>query len=177
MLRSFLLVPCLLICLACATPFPFDDLKNGMTAEAVRERFGEPVVSWRGVKQANSFPPKTGQVLSAPPGFITFSTWTYIDEFFGPAMLRDAPPLPDVPMPVRVVLTSYMSVLFFWLCPFGSYGESSVMPINWNCWWVMREPVVLHFEEEKLVRWEWLPNIPIHTVTWQWVDHLHRMEP
>ena len=35
MLRSFLLVPCLLICLACATPFPLDSLEEGMTAETV----------------------------------------------------------------------------------------------------------------------------------------------
>ncbi len=42
MLRSFLLVPCLLICLACATPFPIESLEEGMTAETVRENFGEP---------------------------------------------------------------------------------------------------------------------------------------
>ena len=42
MLRSFLLLPCLLICLACATPFPIESLEEGMTAEAVRAEFGEP---------------------------------------------------------------------------------------------------------------------------------------
>ena len=54
MLRSFptrfpnsltgavLLVPCLLICLACATSFPVENLEEGMTPEAVLERFGEP---------------------------------------------------------------------------------------------------------------------------------------
>ena len=42
MLRSFLLAPCLLICLACATPFPLDNLEEGMTYETVRENFGEP---------------------------------------------------------------------------------------------------------------------------------------
>ena len=42
MLRSFLFAPCLLICLACATPFPVDSLEEGMTTEAVRENFGEP---------------------------------------------------------------------------------------------------------------------------------------
>lgn len=40
--QTVLLAPCLLICLACATPFPFENLETGMTAEAVRERFGEP---------------------------------------------------------------------------------------------------------------------------------------
>ena len=40
--RTVLLVPCLLICLACATPFPFESLEEGMTADTVRERFGDP---------------------------------------------------------------------------------------------------------------------------------------
>ena len=40
--RAVLLVPCLLICLACATPFPFENLEEGMTAETVSERFGAP---------------------------------------------------------------------------------------------------------------------------------------
>jgi hypothetical protein len=38
----FLLVSCLLVCLSCATPFPVEDLAEGMTQETVRERFGEP---------------------------------------------------------------------------------------------------------------------------------------
>jgi len=42
--RSFLLVPCLLICLACATPtpFPVENLKVGMTTKEVRQSVGEP---------------------------------------------------------------------------------------------------------------------------------------
>ena len=41
-----LLVPCLLICLACVTvtPFPIEKLEVGMTAETVRENFGYPEV-------------------------------------------------------------------------------------------------------------------------------------
>ena len=37
--RTVLLVPCLLTCLACATPrtFPFENLEEGMTTEMVRE--------------------------------------------------------------------------------------------------------------------------------------------
>ena len=35
--RSLLLAPCLLICLACATPFPLDTLKEGMTMEQATE--------------------------------------------------------------------------------------------------------------------------------------------
>ena len=42
--RVVLLAPCLLllICSACATPFPIEDLEEGMTYETVRENFGEP---------------------------------------------------------------------------------------------------------------------------------------
>ena len=40
--QGSLLTPCLLICLACATPFPFENLQEGMTTEAVLEKFGEP---------------------------------------------------------------------------------------------------------------------------------------
>ena len=40
--RTVLLAPCLLICLACATPFPLENLEFGMTTEAVREEFGAP---------------------------------------------------------------------------------------------------------------------------------------
>ena len=42
MLRSILLVPCLLISLACATPFPVENLEEGMTPLAVRHAVGEP---------------------------------------------------------------------------------------------------------------------------------------
>ncbi len=37
-----LLIPCLLICLACATPFPIESLEKGMTMEQATEAFGEP---------------------------------------------------------------------------------------------------------------------------------------
>ncbi len=40
--RTLLLVPCLLICLACATPFPLENLEKGMTMEQATEAFGEP---------------------------------------------------------------------------------------------------------------------------------------
>ena len=42
--RTFplLLAPCLLICLACATRFPFENIKHGMTVETAREEFGAP---------------------------------------------------------------------------------------------------------------------------------------
>jgi hypothetical protein len=40
---QFFLVPSLLVCLACATPFPLDRLEEGMTTKTVRQEFGEPV--------------------------------------------------------------------------------------------------------------------------------------
>ncbi len=40
--RTVLLVPCLLICLACVTPFPLENLEKGMTMERATEAFGEP---------------------------------------------------------------------------------------------------------------------------------------
>ncbi len=62
MLRFFLLVPCVLICLACATPFPLDSLEEGMTTEAMRANFGEP--------EANS--------TTEPEGMD--SSWSYVHE-------------------------------------------------------------------------------------------------
>ena len=40
--RSLLLAACLLICLACATPFPLDSLEVDMTMVQATEAFGEP---------------------------------------------------------------------------------------------------------------------------------------
>jgi len=40
--RAAFLIPCLLICLACATPFPIENLEMGMTTREVRESVGEP---------------------------------------------------------------------------------------------------------------------------------------
>jgi hypothetical protein len=46
MARSFLLAPCLLICLACATPFRSAELEEGMTKDEVRALLGEPDYIW-----------------------------------------------------------------------------------------------------------------------------------
>jgi hypothetical protein len=61
MLRSFLLALCLLIGLACATPFALDSLEEGMTTETVREKFGEP------------------EAIETKPGGVEPS-WTYLHE-------------------------------------------------------------------------------------------------
>jgi hypothetical protein len=39
------LVPCLLMCLSCATPFPIEKLEEGMTTETVLANFGTPKAS------------------------------------------------------------------------------------------------------------------------------------
>ena len=58
--RTVLLFPCQLICFACATPFPVENLEEGMTQETVREKFGEPE-----------------ETESAQPGK---SSWIYTNE-------------------------------------------------------------------------------------------------
>ena len=63
-----LLVPGLLICLACATPFPIESLEEGMTAETVRENFGEPVATY------TFWDPQVGVF---PPAYDAKSSWTY----------------------------------------------------------------------------------------------------
>ena len=40
--RVVFLIPCLLICLACATPFPFEKLEEGLTVGTVLREFGPP---------------------------------------------------------------------------------------------------------------------------------------
>ena len=61
-MRSFLLAPCLLICLACATSFPIESLEEGMTTEAVRENFGEP------------------ESIRTEPPYGVATLWTYAHE-------------------------------------------------------------------------------------------------
>ena len=91
MLRSFLLAPCLLVSLACATPFPLDSLEEGMTTEAVRENFGEPEA-----------------IETEPEG--VGSSWTYVDEELLWGLFLHAPlsipiyaAIPDTPWDYMVV--------------------------------------------------------------------------
>ncbi len=130
-----LLVPCLLICLACATPFPFQNLEEGMTAEMVRQKFGAPELI-----ETN---PRWD--ISDGPAVLTGveSSWTYVDEellwgYFGflvPPLLLSIPicaAIPDTP---------------------------------WDCLYINTRPVLLHFEAEELVHWnvgefEWTPGPP-----------------
>ncbi len=121
MMRSFLLAPCLLICLACATPFPLDSLEKGMTYETVRENFGEPEA--------------TG--IEPPYGVATF--WTY-------------PPHEETGWGILIFPPGHTA----------SMGMESRTGGSWGDAYVIEKPlVVLHFEDEKLVRWEVVKPAPI----------------
>ena len=111
MMRSFLLAPCLLICLACATPIPFplESLEEGMTTETVRENFGAPEATNRRWDIGD------GPAVINGPAVLTGVSWTYVHGIY-----------------------------------------------------VYEMPIVLDFEEEKLVRWEVLPLDPVvRTIGWQ----------
>lgn len=110
------LIPCLLLLLACATPFPIERLAEGMTTETVRESFGEP------------------EAISELRG--GESSWTYSHE---------------------------EQNWFFTLHPLTPF----FIPINlvvgdlWKLPYVTSKPVVLQFEEQKLVRWEVIEPVPV----------------
>ena len=126
-----LLVPCLLIGLACATPFPVENLEEGMTAETARENFGAP------------------EAIGTEPGGVE-SSWTYLHEELEPL------PLPVGPMPLRVAVASIWGVPFFLVFALVDVFTDE---LYWDFMYVSRAPVVLQFEGEKLVRWEVLPDI------------------
>ena len=132
--RVVLLALCLLICLACATPFPTESLKEGMTAETVRENFGTP------------------EAIETKPGGVE-SSWTYLHEELEPL------PLTVGPMPLRVAVSSIWGVPLLWFFAFLDLISDELTGENWNHSYVSRAPVVLQFEGEKLVRWEVLPDI------------------
>ena len=129
--RAVPLIPCLAICLACATPFPVDSLEEGMTTETVRENFGAP------------------EAMETKPAGVE-SSWTYVDEvqaWFLTVMSSTAF------LPPCIIATAVAM-------PFG--GEhwcDAVIPT------VEKGEVVLHFEEEKLVRWEVIEPEPVPVVS------------
>ena len=128
--RVALLTPCLLTCLACATPFAIENLEEGMTAETVRENFGAPRASEPGPSSSEA-------------------SWTYVHETLAPW------PLTVGPMPLRVAVASIVQVLCVHVCLVASYDMFG----DWRMLFVEKEPVVLHFEEEKLAGWEVLPSL------------------
>jgi hypothetical protein len=155
MLRSFptrfpnsrigvvLLIPCLLICLACATPFPVESLEKGMTAETVREKFGAPEATnlrWDITSQG-------GRMLPV----LTGESWTYTHEIQN--WVTTLTPLTPLFVPV-LRLT----------------GEDES---RWDYLYVHRTPVVLHFRAENLISWNVGPGIDYSgdpEVSRQWVE-------
>jgi hypothetical protein len=113
--QTVLPVPCLLVCLACATPFPLESLEVGMTTETVREKFGEP------------------EAIISEPGGVEFS-WTYFDEWQN--------------WPIFIFPQVLLSIP---IC-------AAITDKPWDCAYVTRRPVLLHFEGEKLARWEVIEN-------------------
>ncbi len=125
--RVVLLVPWLLICLACATPFPVENLEKGMTTETVRENFGAP--EYIGTKR--------GSVVTR---------WYYVDEeqaWFLTIMSSTAF------LPHCLLLTAATM-------PFGAeHWCADFIPT------VEEGEVVLHFEDERLARWEVIEPVPV----------------
>ncbi len=132
MLRSFLLAPCLLICLACATPFPIENLEEGMTTETVRENFGAP------------------EAIETKPEGVE-SDWTYVHEeldgFFTSVLWPMAP----------------LFVAASWLLNF-----------EWDDPYMRTSDVILHFEDEKLARWEVIKPVPAVSSgsNWLWQQQM-----
>ncbi len=118
MLRSFLLAPCLLICLACATPFPIENLEDGMTTETVRENFGAP------------------EAIETKPEGVE-SDWTYVHEEYDG------------------FITS-----FFWPMAPLFVAASWLLNFEWDELYMNTSDVLLHFEDEKLVRWDVIEPVP-----------------
>ena len=150
--RAVLLVPSLLICLACATPFPLDSLEEGMTAETVREKFGEPEAIMSALAVRAAFGEL--EVIETEPGGVSLS-WKYLDErlhwqmFIFPQVLLSIPicaAIPDKP---------------------------------WDCGYTYSVPVLLHFEGEKLAHWEVIEPVyseyygPTFPMTFPGIDAAH----
>ena len=154
--RSLLLAPCLVVCLACATPFPIENLEEGMTAETVREKFGapeatntvwDPTIFWRGTWTYDAE-----------------SSWTYVDE----ERNRESSVLFSLFLPHQIGLTVI-----------GAVGTlvTGRLDFQWDWAYVERKPVVLHFEQEKLVRWEVIePDYPSGGGTWNSFNSMGLMD-
>ena len=128
MLRSFFLAPCLLICLACATPLPIESLEAGMTYETVREKFGEPEAIMVAAAAREAY----GAIFALGPetelGGVELY-WSYVDE--------------------KQTWQSFLFPQFVLLIPYFAAKPDT----PWDAPYVNRRPVLLHFEAEKLVHW------------------------
>jgi hypothetical protein len=133
-LVSLLLASSLLICLACVTPFPIEKLEEGMTAETVRESFGEPVAAnlvWD--------PPGGWGLLRGVWTYDAESSLTYVHE--ERANVAGSVILSSFLLPIQIAASAIGALI--------DYGD-----FQWDWAYVERRPVVLHFGQEQLVRWE-----------------------
>ena len=122
------LVPCLLACLACATPLPIENFEEGITAESVREEFGAP------------------DAEEADLGEDAKSCWTYWHEERGWC--------PDPPSALWLLDLALFPATIL------SIPVNAALPgVPWDLAYVTRKPVLLDFEDEKLVRWEMIEAI------------------
>ncbi len=112
-----LLIPCLLLFLACATPSRIESLEEGMTAGRVRAEFGAPDATEAESESAES-------------------RWTYSHEEQNWAFTL----FPLTPLVIPFTL---------------AVGD------GWKAAYVISKSVVLHFEAEKLVRWEVIEPVPV----------------
>jgi hypothetical protein len=127
--RIVLLVPCLLICLACATPFPIEKLQEGMTTEMVREKFGEP------------------ESIETGGGFFWDSCWRYIHEQQRWFVTLN---------PMALLLVPVFRFIPPHLVGGDTGGDSRT---RWDYIYVYWRPVQLHFEGEELVSWELVETV------------------
>ena len=134
--RVALVTPCLLIGLACATPFPIENLEPGMTAESLRENFGEP-------RSVGMWP------VESEPGDLllsfdtTTTSWTYVHEMqdWFSTFITSTVFLPHCALLTAVTMP--FGVDHDHWCSIGGKGIPTVA----------EGTVVLYFEEENLVRW------------------------
>ena len=174
---SLLLPPSLAICLACATPFPLDDLEKGMTTETVRESFGAPeaIKCFSAKPEGGSEAIGAGSWLVLPSGMEDESCWTYVHEELETFVASKRAP-PRWGRVTRVVVHSIFLPLAY---PIHVLEKLSGYRDEWTYspFGVMRKPVVLHFEEEKLLRWEVIEPVPVvRSFDNDWFFYLHKQQ-
>lgn len=117
----------LLFCLACAKPFPLDDLEEGMSAATAWTKFGEPRA-----------------IEADPDGFEASWTYGHEEQAWFVTVMSSTVFLPHCVVATAVTL------------PFGAEHWCAIIPT------VEEGSVVLHFEGEKLVRWDVTePSLPV----------------
>jgi outer membrane protein assembly factor BamE (lipoprotein component of BamABCDE complex) len=153
--RAGCLILGLASCLACVTPVPVERLEEGMSADAVREAFGEPEAM--GVE---------------PEGDV--STWIYVDEELDVVLAILASPL-WVTTPLALAMSLLPGQEHQWDDFYA--GLRGVSPDSKN--------VLLFFEADHLARWdvvereqEYAYSGPTHDwlQQWRWQQQVQQWE-